>query len=90
MPNVHPQHSPVLRDDLLPQHTHKLRTANTLVRTILNKQRLRPESETRLAVLADEVERRNGDAAAALAPVVAALLDDGAHALVHLGVDDRD
>lgn len=90
MPNLHPKHNPILRDNLLPQHTHKLRPTNTLIRAVLDKQSLRPESKTRLAVLADEVERRNGDAAAALAPVVAALLDDGAHALVHLGVDDGD
>lgn len=90
MPNLHPKHNPVLRDNLLPQHTHKLRPTNTLIRAVLNKQRLRPKSKTRLAVLADEVERRNGNAATALASVVAALLDDSADTLVHLGVDDGD
>lgn len=77
-----------LRNDLLPQHTDKLRTADALVSTVLDEQSLSPESEAGLAVLADEVERGDDDGAAALAAVVAALLDDGAHALVHLGVDD--
>jgi hypothetical protein len=79
---------PILRDDLLPQHANELGATNALIRTILNKQRLRPKPETRLAVLADEVEWRYSDAATSFASVVAALLDDGAHALVHLRVND--
>lgn len=90
MPNSRLKHGPILRDDLFPQHAHKLSTTDTLVRAVLDKQRLCPESETRLAVLADEVERRNGDATTALAPVVTALLDDSAHTLVHLRIDDGD
>lgn len=77
-----------LRNDLLPQHTHELRTADALVSAVLDEQSLGPESETGLAVLADEVERRDDNGATALAAVVAALLDDCTHALVHLRVDD--
>jgi hypothetical protein len=79
-----------LRNNLLPQHPHKLRSTNALIRTILHKQRLRPQPQTGLPILANKVKRRDGNATTALTPVIAALLDNGTNALVHLRIDNRD
>lgn len=80
----------LLRNNLLAQHTNKLRSTNTLIRAVLNKKSLSPQAQTRLAVLANKVKRGDDNAATAFTPVVAALLDDSADTLVHLRVDERE
>lgn len=81
-------HAP-LRQHPFSQGPEELSAAHTLIRPILNQQSLRPQPQARLAILANQIQRRHNDAATALATMISALLDHSAHALVHLVIQDR-
>jgi hypothetical protein len=79
----------LIRTYLLPQLAYPLDNALALIRAILHQQRLGPKLEAGLTVFLNDIERGLGDAAHALALVVARLLNNGAYALREVVVDDR-
>lgn len=73
--------------NLLLQGTHPLIQAETLIGTVLNQHGLSPETQTRLTILANNIQVGHDHAAHTLGPVVPTLLNHGPHTLVELVLD---